>query len=42
MFLFWKRISFKKQTEKSNMNWDFDIDIKLQHAGNLTKWIKRI
>ena len=32
MFLFWKRISFVKLTEKSNMNWDFDIDIKLQHA----------
>ena len=32
MFLFRKRISFEKLTEKSNIKWDFDIDIQLQHA----------
>ena len=32
MFLFWIKISFEKQTEKMNINWDFDIDLKLQHA----------
>ena len=32
MFIFWIMTSIKKITEKSNLNWDFYINIKLQHT----------
>ena len=32
IFFILKRISFEELTEKFNSNWEFDIDIKLQHA----------